>query len=246
MVKAAEMDAQKWFRRRQLSDGLTVYDEPFVHAFFRANMFHLRGRDRDLVVDTGMGLARLSDAIAVEPGKPLLALATHIHVDHVGSLNEFAERAGPASSAAAFAAMDDALTYADMYRVLADPVSQPPAPGWQVDAYRIEPAPLTTLLAEGDIVDLGDRQFRVLQLPGHSPDSIGLLDEHDGLFFSGDAIYDDTLIDDLPDSDRVAYRATMARIAELPVLTAHGGHGESFSGERMRQIARRYIEASES
>ena len=73
------------------------------------------------------------------------------------------------------------------------------------------------LLGEGDIVDLGDRRFRVLQLPGHSPDSIGLLDERDGLFFSGDAIYDDTLIDDLPDSDRAAYRATMARIVDLPV-----------------------------
>jgi glyoxylase-like metal-dependent hydrolase (beta-lactamase superfamily II) len=240
------MDDQKWFRRRQLSDALTVYDEPFVHDFFRANMFHLHGRDCDLVVDTGMGLARLSNTIAADAGKPLLALATHIHVDHVGSLHEFGERAGPTISAAGFAAMDDALTYADMYRVLADPVSRPPALNWQVDAYQIEPAPLTRLLSEGDVVDLGDRQFRVLNLPGHSPDSIGFFDERDGLFFSGDAIYDDTLIDDLPDSDRAAYRATMARIIDLPARIAYGGHGESFSGDRMRAIARRYIEASEA
>ncbi len=240
------MDDKEWFRRRELTDALTCYDEPFVHDFFRANMFHLRGRDRDLLVDTGMGLARLSEAIAADPGKPLLALATHIHVDHVGSLNEFAERAGPAASAPAFAAMDDALTYADMYRVLVEPVSRAPVPDWKVDTYQIKPAPLTVQLGEGDIVDLGDRQFRVLQLPGHSPNSIGLFDERDGLFFSGDAIYDDTLIDDLPDSDRAAYRATMARIVDLPVRIAHGGHGESFSGERMREIARRYIEASEA
>ena len=113
--------------------------------------------------------------------------------------------------------------------------------------YRIEPAPLTrTLLAEGDIVDLGDRQFRVLHLPGHSPDSIGLLDERDGLFFSGDAIYDDTLIDDLPDSDRAAYRATMARIIELPVRTAYGGHGESFSRRAHARDRQALIEASEA
>ena len=134
--------------------------------------------------------------------------------------------------------MDDAVTYADMYRVLDEPVSRTPAPGWKVDAYRILPAPLTMLLGEGDLVDLGDRRLRVLHLPGHSPNSIGLLDERDGLFFSGDAIYDDTLIDDLADSDRAAYRATMARIIDLPVRIAYGGHGESFSGERMREIAR--------
>ena len=129
---------------------------------------------------------------------------------------------------------------------LAEPVSRLPSPDWQVAAYRLEPAPLTMALAEGDVVDLGDRQFRVLHLPGHSPDSIGLLDERDGLFFSGDAIYDDTLIDDLRDSDRAAYRATMARIIDLPVRIAHGGHGESFSGERMRAIARAYIERGEA
>jgi glyoxylase-like metal-dependent hydrolase (beta-lactamase superfamily II) len=240
------MHGRDWFRRRELTEGLTVYDEPFVHSFFRANMFRLRGRDRDLLVDTGMGLVRLSEAIDTTRGKPLLALATHIHVDHVGSLNEFAERAGPAVSAAAFAEMDDALTYADMYRELAEPVSRLPAPDWQVAAYGIAPAPLTTVLAEGDVVDLGDRQFRVLHLPGHSPDSIGLLDERDGLFFSGDAIYDDTLIDDLADSDRAAYRATMARIVDLPVRMAYGGHGERFSGERMRAIARAYVERTEA
>ena len=240
------MDGKDWFRERELADGLIVYDEPFVHDFLRANMFHLSGRDRDLLIDTGMGLARLSEAFRVEPGKPLLALATHIHVDHVGSLNEFAERAGPAVSAEAFGAMDDAVTYADMYRVLDEPVSRPPVPGWKADAYKILPAPLTMPLGEGDLVDLGDRRLRVLHLPGHSPDSIGLLDERDGLFFSGDAIYDDTLIDNLADSDRATYRATMARIIDLPVRVAYGGHGESFSGERMREIARRYIAESDA
>ncbi|WP_204279957.1 hypothetical protein, partial [Serratia marcescens] len=66
-------------------------------------------------------------------------------------------------------------------------------------------------------------------------------DEHDGLFFSGDAIYDDTLLDDLPDSDRAAYRHTMRRLLELPISTGHGGHGPSFDRDRMRAIAQAYL-----
>lgn len=235
------MEAKAWFRKRRLTDVLTVHDEPFVNDFFRANMFHLVGRDRDLVVDTGMGLARLADALDLTPGKPVIALATHIHVDHVGSLHEFAERAGPDYSARSFETMDDARTYADQFRSLDQPVTEPPHPDWNVADYRLRPARLTTRLFEGDVVELGDRAFRVLHLPGHSPDSIALLDEEDGLFFSGDAIYDDGLIDDLPDSDRWAYRETMARIMELPVRIVHGGHGEAFDGERMREIARAYL-----
>jgi len=235
------MDAKAWFRKRKLTDELTVYDEPFVNSFFRANMYHLVGRDRDLVVDTGMGLARFSDALDLTPGKPVIALATHIHVDHVGSLHEFVERAGPDYSARSFETMDDGKTYADQFRVLDEPVSVAPDDRWNVAAYRLIPAKLTTRLFEGDTVDLGNRQFSVLHLPGHSPDSIGLLDEQDGLFFSGDAIYDDQLIDDLPDSDPAAYRETMARIMDLPVRIAHGGHGEPFDGERMEEIARAYL-----
>ncbi len=238
-------DASKnWFRKRRVSDDLTVLDEPYVHEIFRSNVWHLRGRDADLVVDTGMGLGILSAALDLTPGKPVVVVATHAHVDHVGSLHEFAERAGPRIEAEAFATMEDKVTYADAFRALKYPVSAKPSDGWNAKKYRLTPAPLTRLLDDGDVVETGDRVFRVLHLPGHSPGSIGLLDERDGLLFSGDAIYDDELYDELPDSDRDAYRATMARIAGLPVRIVHGGHGESFDAARMREIARRYIEES--
>jgi glyoxylase-like metal-dependent hydrolase (beta-lactamase superfamily II) len=239
------MKAVDWFRKRSLEDGLIAYDEPFMNVYVRANIYLVHGRDLDLLVDTGMGVSRLSEAIDTVSGKPLLALATHIHLDHVGSLHEFDERAGPAYSADAFATMPDEATYAHMFRDLPDPISELPSPGWSAAGYRLAAAPLTQTLREGDVVDLGDRCFTVLHLPGHSPDSIGLLDERDGIFFSGDAIYDGGLIDDLPDCDRRAYRRTMARILDLPVRVAFGGHGAPFDGARMRAIAARYLSGAE-
>ncbi len=231
-----------WFAQRQLADDLTRFTEPAVHDYFRANVFFLRGRDRDLLVDSGMGIVPLAPHLKPAPGRPLVALATHIHLDHVGSLHEFAERWGPAVSSAAFETMPDGETYADMFRGFAGGVETLPGPGWDQSAYALRPAPLTRTLVAGDAVDLGDRRFTVLSLPGHSPDSIGLLDEKDGLFFSGDAIYPGGLIYDLPDSDRSAYRKTMQRILDLPVRVAHGGHGESMTPAEMAAIARGYLE----
>jgi glyoxylase-like metal-dependent hydrolase (beta-lactamase superfamily II) len=235
-----------WFSKSVVDKDLTMLTEPFVHGYVRANIWHLRGRDADLLVDTGMGIRPLAPEIDTPAGKPLIVVATHIHLDHVGSLHEFALRAGPRHSAAQFETMDDAVTYAYMFHDLEGAVSQLPAPGWRAMDYRIPPAPLTRTLDEGDVVDLGDRQFRVLHLPGHSPDSIALFDERDGLFFSGDAIYDDGLIDDLPDSDRAAYRATMRRLLDLPVRSGHGGHGPAFDGPRMREIATAYLRGAEA
>ena len=233
-----------WFSRTAVDAATTMLTEPFVNDYMRANIWHLGGRDADLLVDTGMGICPLAPEVGTPAGKPLLVVATHIHLDHVGSLHEFADRVGPVRSAAAFVTMPDAATYADEFRTMETPVSRPPHAGWDAADYRIAPAPLTRTLDEGDTIDLGDRLFTVLCLPGHSPDSIGLLDEKDGLFFSGDAIYDDTLLDDLPDSDRGAYRRTMARLVDLPIRIGHGGHGPSFDEARMRAIARGYLERS--
>jgi glyoxylase-like metal-dependent hydrolase (beta-lactamase superfamily II) len=234
-----------WFSRQVVDASTTMLTEPFVHEYMRANMWHVRGRDVDLLVDTGMGICPLAPEIDTPAGKPLLAVATHIHLDHVGSLHEFPLRAGPLQSAAEFSRMSDAATYADEFRTLEGAVSRLPRPGWSAANYRIEPAPLTRILAEGDRIELGDRDFTVLHLPGHSPDSIGLFDEVDGTFFSGDAIYDAELLDDLPDSDRPAYRRTMQRLIDLPIRIGHGGHGPSFSRQRMCEIASAYLRGAE-
>ena len=234
-----------WFGKTVIDASTTMLTEPFVHDFVRANIWHFRGRDADLLVDTGMGICPLAPEIDTPAGKPLIVVATHIHLDHVGSLHEFPLRAGPIQSASTFSTMDEAVTYAYMFTNLDGAVSKLPSPGWKAADYKIPSAPLTRTLDEGDIVDLGDRQFRVLHLPGHSPDSIALFDEADGLFFAGDAIYDSMLIDDLPDSSRSDYRRTMQRLLELPVRLGHGGHGPSFDGARMREIATAYLRRTE-
>ena len=56
------------------------------------------------------------------------------------------------------------------------------------------------IVEEGDIVDIGNRHFEVLHLPGHSPGSIGLWEASTGTLFSGDALYDGPLLDQLPTS----------------------------------------------
>jgi glyoxylase-like metal-dependent hydrolase (beta-lactamase superfamily II) len=92
-------------------------------------------------------------------------------------------------------------------------------------------------------VDLGDRAFEVLHLPGHSPGSIGLWDEASGVLFSGDAVYDGPLLDELDGSDIEAYLTTMERLRRLPVTVVHGGHEPSFGRARLVELCDTYLAA---
>ena len=240
------MNNADWFSTEAISARLTRIYEPHVHPFFRANMFHVVGRDADLVIDFGMGLGSLASVLTIPPGKPVLAVATHIHVDHVGSFHEFENRLGHEAEAEAFAHMPDADTLAPYFRMQSDVLAQVPPMGTKPEAYAISPAPLTTILAENDIIDIGDACYTVLHLPGHSPGSIGLLDQKTGIFFSGDAIYEGSLVDDLPGCDIEAYKASMERLLQLDLEVVHGGHGSSFGSARLREIAKTYLTSKNS
>lgn len=81
--------AHRWFDRGAIDAEVTLLWEPYVHPMLRCNIWHMRGRDRDLLVDTGMGIASLRAAAHDFFEKPLLAVATHCHLDHMGGLHEF-------------------------------------------------------------------------------------------------------------------------------------------------------------
>jgi glyoxylase-like metal-dependent hydrolase (beta-lactamase superfamily II) len=241
---AGEMQrASDWFSREALGQGITRIWEPHVHPYFRSNVFHVCGRDVDLVIDGGMGLVPLRPVLDLMPGKPVVAVATHIHVDHVGALSEFETRVGHRDESALFEAMADEHTLAHLFRAQPDAVSRSPYPAWSPKCFQIRPAPLSRIVDEGSIIETGDRSFLVLHLPGHSPGSLGLLDERNGDFLAGDAIYRGRLVDDLPGSDVQAYRKTMQRLLEIEFSGAYCGHGEMIDQNELRAIATTYLDS---
>jgi glyoxylase-like metal-dependent hydrolase (beta-lactamase superfamily II) len=246
--------ADRWFQRERADDGITRFWEPHVLRVEQCNIWHVRGRNSDLLIDTGMGVASLREAARDVFDRPLIAVATHTHIDHVGSLHEFGERivhraeAGMLERSEHFSLMrsDHPVELIRSFEAAGYEIGECfltalPHGSFDLRAFKRPPARATRLVDEGDMVDLGDRVFEVLHLPGHSPGSIGLWEANTGTLFSGDAIYDGPLLDDIPGSDRGAYIATMRRLESLPVRVVHAGHDPSFGGERLRELARAYL-----
>ena len=248
--------AGEWFVRQRVDDAITLVYEPHVHALLRCNVWHVRARTRDLVIDTAMGLQPLRQVVDRQLDGGVLAVATHAHADHVGGLHEFDQRAIHGDEADLVAAPGLASVDPGHYpegvlgpyreagvaipELFLDAV---PPGGLRATVYEVEAAPATRLLAEGDVIDLGDRAFEVLHLPGHSPGSIGLWEPSTGILFSGDAIYDGPLLDDLEGADVDRYVETINRLRELPVTVVHGGHEASFGRQRLIEICDSYLAA---
>lgn len=231
---------EDWYATTSVGDGVTLVSEPFVKPFYRCNMWHLRGRDRDLLIDSGMGVVPLRRWVPLVAERPLLAVASHTHFDHIGAHHEFADRAVHPAEAAILADPSRAATLADPY--VTDDIFErlPPAP-YASATYGVRGAPATRLLEDGDVLDLGDRVLEVIHTPGHSPGGLALWEAATGLLFSGDIVYDGPLIEDTYHSDAADYVASMRRLRDLPVRAVHGGHFPSYDGARHRAIVEAWL-----
>jgi glyoxylase-like metal-dependent hydrolase (beta-lactamase superfamily II) len=233
--------ADTWYETRRLADGVTLIREAHVAPWLRCNIWHVRGRDRDLVIDTGMGLRPMVAEVRELSERPLTGIVTHTHFDHSGGLHEFEHRCAHPLEAETMARPDARNTVADIGYVRAEAFLALPYAGFDHRTYAVRPAPITDPLDEGDLVDLGDRVFRVLHLPGHSPGSIALYEEATGILFSGDVVYDGEMIDNLFHSVPEQLAASMRRLKELPVRVVHGGHFASFGRDRLAVIVDEYL-----
>lgn len=235
---------EDWYRIRRMGDDVTLIDEPFIHEFYRCNVWHVRGRDRDMLVDSGMGVVSLRQWVPLVTERGLTAVASHTHFDHIGCHHEFADRAVHRAEAGILADPGRAATLADPY--VTDEIFDrlPPLP-YTSETYAVKRAPATRLLEDGDVIDLGDRHFEVIHTPGHSPGGIALWEAATGILFSGDIVYDGPLIEDTYHSDATDYYASMSRLLDLPVVTVHGGHFPSYAGDRHRKIVRAWLDLKE-
>ncbi len=165
--------ADRWFETRSYSDDITLIFEPHVIPDIRCNMWHVRGRDRDLLFDSGMEVVSLKEHVTMVTEKPLIYVASHNHFDHVGGHHEFDTRLIHRAEANILTAPDRRNTVIDAY-VDAETFTALPHAGFNHETYTIRAAPPSGTVTDGDVLDLGDRLFEVLHLPGHSPGCIAL------------------------------------------------------------------------
>ena len=112
------------------------------------------------------------------------------------------------------------------------------------ETFSIPPFPLEQIryLKDGDIVDLGNRQFQVVHTTSHSPDGLALYDKENRIFFGGDTFGSGFYLT----RDIRQLAQDLDRISALEVVWHYASHGDQLieaMQERHRlTIVRRIIE----
>lgn len=235
------IDPSDWYRVERKADDVSLISEPFIKEFYRCNCWHVRGRGRDMLIDSGMGVVSLREWVPLVTERDLTAVASHTHFDHIGCHHEFSDRVIHEAEADILANPTNEATLADPY--VNDDIfdALPPMP-YQSTTYTLKSAPATRTVTDGDIIDLGDRHFEVIHTPGHSPGGIALWEAASETLFSGDVVYDGPLIEDTYHSNAKDYYNSMVRLYDLPVRIVHGGHFASYDRARHRTIIKAWLD----
>ena len=236
---------QPWFHTEKIRDDLYCVTEPHYTWENRANLWLIKGRDADLLIDTGLGVSSLKLYLADVLDKPLKVVASHVHFDHSGGCHEFENVFIHENEHAALCDGDQRL-------ILSDPIfgwvpesdfASVPYEGFSASRYEVLACPQAQAVRHGDVIDLGNKAFEVLHLPGHSSGSIGLFSATEQQLFSGDVVYDGELLDELEDSVVEDYLESMEKLLQLKTDEVRPGHYHSFDRRRLQQLVTRYIDS---
>ena len=210
---------QPWFTIDQITEDTFILSE--YRHWEETHSYLLIGTQKALLIDTGLGIGNIQDEVRKLTNKPVAAVATHIHWDHIGGHHYFPD----------FYAHVEELNWLNgEFPLTLDQIKEmvldrcDPPNDFDVDNYEFFQGTPTRALKDNDTIDLGGRVLQVLHTPGHSPGHMCFYEEDRGWLFTGDLVYKDTLLAYYPSTDPQAYLKSIERVAALPVKRVFPAH----------------------
>ncbi len=222
-----------WHEITDFRNGVIAIGEPNHQE--EVFSYLIKGEDRDLLIDTGMGIAPITNALEQirNSDKELIVVNSHWHFDHIGGNTHFDKVLVPRNEHEVKGILNgwsnDNLRKYDFFdqfslggrSTLPDDVDAETfaIPGFD----RVDP-----VLVDGYKIDLGGKVVRVIETPGHTKGSVSFFEETDGLLFPADLLYEGPLYAfDSTESDPDEYLSSLKKIKrELgrDIVLIHPGH----------------------
>lgn len=250
-----------WFNTRKIRDGLYLTTEDSFYDGNRANIWLIKGPEKDVIIDTGLGVCNLRkhlESIGLIDGtcgtdgeRECKVICTHNHFDHCGGAQHFENVYIHEEDLQGLrnGRQTETLNYVKPPHFFEQPYE-----GFSALRYKVPPTPCQPL-KNGDTVELGgDENLEVIHLPGHTKGSIAIHLTSTQELFTGDFLYDSgsggNLIDWLPASSVHRYIDSAAMMIDWMqdnnVTKVYPGHFEILETHRAVELLEEYVRDRES
>ena len=196
-----------WFEVYEIEPNIWAIYEPF--QWQEVVSYLIVGSESAVLFDTGNGIGNIKSIVDQLTDKHVRVLNSHSHFDHIGGNYQFDEILSVAtefSLSRTSGLKSDELSMEVSPEALCKDLPM----GVTEDNHQTRPFSISQKIADGDVLDIGGRKLEVLQVPGHSDDSIALLDKEAGFLWSGDSFYEGPIWLFFPETDLVAYQQSVA------------------------------------
>ena len=146
------------------------------------------GSERAVLFDAGPGVRDIRPIAESLTNRPITFIPSHFHFDHLGDGIRFSSVAVVNLPYLRARAKDGELELTNGEHL-----------GF-AEGFALPTLNITEWLEPGETISLGDRMLVVVHTPGHTPESISLVETATGLIFSGDFVYPGPLFAFLPGS----------------------------------------------
>lgn len=209
----------EWFTIDKIDENTYIISE--YRHWEETHCYLLNGKSKSLLIDTGLGICNIYDEVIKLTDKPVIAVATHIHWDHIGGHKYFPD----------FYVHQEELGWlkgefplsADTVREMVVDRCELPE-NFDVSNYNMFQGVPTRVLRDRDTIDIGGRIIEIFHTPGHSPGHMCFWEKESGYLFTGDLVYKDTLFAYYPSTDPKAYLNSLEKISLLPAKKIFPAH----------------------
>jgi len=169
-----------WFVVEKLDRRTYIISEP--NSSQGNSSYLIIGDNEAILFDSGTGEDKgKSITLVIESltNQRLTLLLSHFHFDHIGNIDKFPIIAIPDLSSLKNRLTVDSILLLTNKHILSKSTKS---------------IKITKLLPVGEEIDLGNRKIRILHTPGHTDESISMIDSENAYIFTGDLVYNGLLL----------------------------------------------------
>ena len=201
-----------------------------------ANLYLFKGKESCLLIDAGIGLFNIKEFLEKKGFKNIKVALTHAHFDHFGGIRHFLPKnilitkkifknlKNNSLFGLKFLKQKDLpkkINYQEVKKIFTS-FNVPTEPNFIKN------------------IKVGKFNFEIIEMPGHTNDSIIYYDKKNKILITGDVIYDGKIYSNFLNSDKNKLKTSLKNISTLDFTMALPGHNQILNKNKVLKIINKF------